>query len=168
MENMKLTPPWITYVHELEALFGEDPEIRIVHDGEANEVKLYVESATKADALSQLLPAEQTFGNVKLKVTVVPANLGAENPIALYEKAFAGNPVLSYVINRNTLIGSFNYVVFKNGVVQFFNDQLDDVNGNRSTLYQEIAKDVFGENNNAVFFCTDTQENIGAPLGEWP
>ena len=60
-----------------------------------------------------------------------------------------------------------NYVVFENKVVQFFNDDLSDIHGNKSTLYQEIAKDIFGDCDN-IYFCTDTKEEIGKPLGEWP
>ena len=62
------------------------------------------------------------------------------------------------------------YVVFVNEVVQYFNDDLGDVYGQCSTLYQEIAKDVFGETE-GVFFCTDVEEPVyalGKPLGEWP
>ena len=59
------------------------------------------------------------------------------------------------------------YVVFKNRVVQFFNDNLNDIYGNISTLYQEIASDVFKEIS-GVNYCTDIEERVGAPLGEWP
>ena len=38
---------------------------------------------------------------------------------------------------------------------------MHDINGNCSTLYQEIAKDVFGEDE-GICFCTDTEEKAGA------
>lgn len=41
-----------------------------------------------------------------------------------------------------------------NKVVQYFNDDLGDAHGVCSTLYQEIAKDVFGEHE-GIFFCTN-------------
>ena len=60
------------------------------------------------------------------------------------------------------------YVIFANKVVQYFNDSLSDAHGVCSTLYQDIARDVFGDDC-GVYFCTDLEEkSTGAPLGEWP
>ena len=169
MGKLKLSAPWITFYHEIEAMFGEDPEIRIVFDEDNYKIKLYVDNAEKADALTQILPAEKVFGNIIVKVVVIPANKLKEDVLSIYEKAFKGNPVLSYVKRVEGTIFAYpaSYVVFKNKVVQFFNDDLSDVNGYRSTLYQEIAKDIF-ENKNGIYFCTDTERNLGKPLGEWP
>ena len=71
---MKLSSPWVEFYREIEALFAQDDEVKVVYEEEKNEVKLYVENARKADALAQLLPTEKTFGNVVLKITVIPAN----------------------------------------------------------------------------------------------
>ena len=49
------------------------------------------------------------------------------------------------------------YVVFVNEVVQYYNDNLSDIHGLRSTLYQEIAKDIF-ETRLGVYYCTDLPE----------
>lgn len=168
-EKLKLSSPWVNYFHEIEALFGQDPDINIVYDEETPEINLYVENADKADALTKLLPAEKVFGRVVLKLTVIPANNVNSSDSSLFQKAFEGNPVFSYIKNIEGDFFKFpaSYVVFKNKVVQYFNDDLSDVNGFRSTLYQEIAKDVFG-NTNGIYFCTDTEDNIGKPLGEWP
>ena len=46
--RLKISPPWITYLNELQALFGEDPEITIKYDNDAKQVKLYVRNAEKA------------------------------------------------------------------------------------------------------------------------
>lgn len=154
--KINLSSPWVTYVRELQALFGEDPEITIVYDQDGNEVKLFVDNISKADALSKLLPEEKEFGNVKLKVTVVPANDGEESPLALMGKAFEGNPVLTNLQYVDSAIGHFAYAIFQNKVVQFYNDHLDDPHGNESTLYQEIAKDVFGSKP-GLYYCTDIE-----------
>ena len=164
---MKLASPWVNFYRELEALFSQDPEVRVVYGEEANEVKLYVENARKADALTQLLPVEKTFGNVTLKVTVIPANEMTVSKADLLSEAFDGNPALSYIQHVDAVIGSFDYAVFQNRVVQYFNDDLSDINGLKSTLYQDIAKDVFGEDA-GVFFCTEAPANLAKPLGEWP
>ena len=156
MKELKLSPPWNTFVSELNALFGEDHDIKIVYNDEDMEVKLFVADSEKADALTQLLPAQRVYGNVVFTVTVVPANSDECSESDLIRKAFKGNPVLSSVEDVKTPFGSFSYAVFRKTVVQFYNDDISDINGNKSTLYADIARDVFGEG--SVFFCTDTKD----------
>lgn len=153
MEKLMLSAPWVTFIHELQLLFEQDKDIRMLVDSNNLEVKLYVEDWKKADALTKLLPAEKAFGNVTLKIEVIPANRGDDSPFALIQDAFKGNPVFVGAEAASKTIGTFNYAVFKKEVVQFFNDQLDDINGNKSMLYQDIAKDVLGEQD-GVFYCT--------------
>lgn len=165
---MKVSSPWVNFYRELEALFAEDDEVKVVLDEENVKIKMYVENSRKADALSKLIPSEKVFGNVTLTIDVVPANDGELSKAELIQEAFCGNPALSFVWSADTAIGHFNYVVFKNKVVQYFNDDLSDINGNRSTLYQEIAKDVFGSDP-GTFYCTEAgASKLNKPLGEWP
>lgn len=153
MEKLMLSAPWVTYIHELQLLFEQDTDIRMVVDSNLLEVKLYVEDWRKADALSKLLPQEKVFGNVTLKIEVIPANHGDGSAFYLIQDAFKGNPVFVGAESASKTIGTFNYAVFKKEVAQFFNDQLDDINGYKSMLYQDIAKDVLGEKD-GVFYCT--------------
>jgi len=44
---------------------------------------------------------------------------------------------------------------------------LNDIYGNTSTLYQDIAAEVF-EDQPGIFYCTDIEGKVGKPLGEWP
>ena len=155
MENLKLASPWVTYYNKLNALFGKDPDIHLVFDNDTPEVKMYVDSEKKADALTRLLPMVVNFGNVDLKVTVIPANAEPVSRAALIRDAFDGNPVYAWGIDIQALYNQpIHYVMFKNEVVQFFNDQLDDPNGNITTLYQDLAKELLGESE-GVHFCTD-------------
>lgn len=157
--NLNLSAPWVTFVHEVQALFGEDPAVNVAFHEDNNILYLFVNGDEKADAITKLLPEEKKFGNVTLKIQVVPANTGKENAEQIFRKAFEGNPVLSYIktISDGDIFGGACYVVFKKKVIQFFDDNIADVNGNRTTLLQEIAKDVF-EDKAGVFFCTDTDE----------
>ena len=55
---------------------------------------------------------------------------------------FENNPAFAYCVapvDEGYWFLDFCYVVFKNCVVQFFNDNLDDAHGVISTLYQDIA-----------------------------
>ncbi len=166
---MRLSAPWEIFYKEIAALFQEDSEIKVTFDEEKCEIKLYVENGRKADALSKLLPDERQFGNVTVKITVVPANNGEkEDKASLIEEAFSGNPAMRYIYRATTPFGEFDYVVFENCVVQYFNDDMRDINGNKSTLYQELAKEIFGEETN-LCFCTEAVfDKLTKPLGEWP
>jgi len=153
MKKVTLSAPWITFIREIELLFGKDDEVNVVVDSDELEVKLYVDNNRKAEALSRLLPVEKEFGNVKVKIAVIPSNKAEETPLAMIAQAFEGNPVFEGTTTVDTLMGSFGYAVFKKEVAQFYNDQLDDIHGNRSMLYQDIAKDVLGAKD-GVFYCT--------------
>lgn len=159
MKKLNLSAPWTIFFNEVASLFGGDPEIVIKYDEENYEIELYVDNPVKADALSKILPAERTFGNVTVTLTVTPSN-EPESDISIYQKAFAGNPAFSYATTTDEEAG-FNgtYVVFANKVVQYFADNLGDVNRNRSTLYQDIADRII-EEHPGVFFCTDIEEDI--------
>lgn len=174
--RLKLAPPWVTYVNEIIALFGDDPEIGVTYDNDMCEVKLYVENQDKASAIAALLPVNKEFGNVTLKITVIPANgnelkndFGGITFGEIFNAAFNGNPAFKFT---KDIVGIFSnmltYVVFKNKVVTFFNDNLNDLWGNVNTLYQEIASDLFDDLPGGVFFCTEPAGDLVKPLGEWP
>ena len=154
---INLSAPWILFYREIEALFKEDPAVRVEYDEADQTIRLYVEGEEKADALAQLLPTVRTFGNVVVKVTVIPANLKSPSKLQLFQKAFEGNPALAFIQGGSSGVFDLNYVVFKSKVVQFKSDDIGDVNGLTSTLYQNIAKDLF-EDVPGIYFCTEIAE----------
>lgn len=160
MAKVNLSSPWSNYYKEVKTLFELDPDVNVVFDEENYTLKLYVDGDVKANAIEQLLPQEKTFGNVSVTIQVIPANKTAKNRVELIEAAFRGNPALSYI---KTIEGIFttpiNYVVFKNAVVQYFTDNLADIHGFRSTLYQEIAREIIGCDDDNIYFCTDVEED---------
>ena len=154
-KKIKLAAPWITFYREIEALFKDDPEINVIFDEDDLVIRLWVENAAKADALNQLLPAEKSFGNVTVKISVIPANMSAPSRISLIETAFKGNPAFAFTESAEGIFTNpIHYVVFTNKVVQYYNDDLSDFYGNCSTLYQYIADDVIGSSE-GICFCTD-------------
>ena len=90
----------------------------------------------------------------------------------LFEVAFKGNPAFAYVVcpSEDIYWVPATYVVFKNCVVQFFNDNLNDCHGLLSTLYQDIAAEIFEDANlTSCYYNTDVETGkLGMPLGEWP
>lgn len=176
--RLKISPPWITYVNKLQAVFDEDPQIAFNTNFSAGDysVVLSTNNSEKAAALRWLLPEEKEFGNVTLTIGIdceKTINKAFGTAKELFETAFAKNPVLAYVVVPDTALWvPFTYVVFKNCVVQFFNDNLNDPHGIISTLYQDIASEIFEDmpfpQHGGICYCTDVEHKLGAPLGEWP
>lgn len=183
--RLRILPPWSTYVKKLEALFDGDPQIAFNVDltSACPSVVIATNNPEKATALAKLLPDEKTFGNVTLNISIdcsTMSNREFANPKELYETAFEGNPAFAYVLSvDNGWFTPFTYVVFKNCVVQFFNDNLNDPHGVVSTLYQEIASEVFDDRDdqfysyfkddtyNGVVYCTDIETKLGKSFDEW-
>ena len=159
MENkeVKLAPPWITYYRQVEALFGEDPDIKVVFDEDELHIKLYVENEIKAAALDEILPVQKDFGNVSVFIEVIPANTEPKK-VDMIRRAFEGNPAFSYTTTiEGIMVNPINYVVFKPEVVQFWNDNLHDPHGLVSTLMEDVARAVIGEED-GVMFTTDKKD----------
>lgn len=181
MAQLKLSPPWEIYATEMAQLFKYDSQVHVVYDNDSQILSVYVDKQRKADALAELLPESVTFGNIEVHVNVIPAN-GALSTTAglskaqLFNNAFEGNGAFSFVkVITGIFTNNLTYVVFKNKVVQYYNDDLGDIYGQCSTLYQTIAKNIFGEAE-GICFCTDVEEpvyegrlnEVMMPLGEWP
>ena len=171
MATLKLSSPWVLFYREIEALFSEDPSVHVLYDADKNETKIYVENSAKAEALTKLLPDKKVYGNVTMKITVVPGNFGSSTLADTYDIAFDGNAAVAYTKTvQGILTNPIHYIVFHKKVVQFFTDDLGDIHGIRSCLYQDLANEIF-EKKDGVFFCTDVKDinaGVGAPLGEWP
>lgn len=153
-EKLKLSTPWVTYYRYVYALFDEDPEVAVTFVEPERTLKLYVENDIKAQALEKLLPAEKSFGNVTVKTQIIPSNDGNTTD-ALLRHAFSGNPILSRIVTaEGILTNPISYVAFEPSIIQFWNDDLSDLNGVCTMLPHDVAKKVF-DNLDGVFFCTD-------------
>ena len=162
MAKLKLSSPWSIFYKEVSAMFEYDPDVSVVFDEDEMNLKLYVNNADKADALMQLIPHERDFGNVSMQIEIVPAdNVVHSSSANLFERAFFRNEALAFVREIKGIAGfpNITYVVFVKRVVQYYTDNLSDIYGITSTLYQNIAQDIF-INIDGVFYCTDTDTNI--------
>ena len=158
MYSVGASSPWISFARKLYMLFGQDPDINIIYDNDDPEIKLYVNNNLKANALEKKLPTSVDFGNVSLKITVIPNNK-EENNIDIFKDIFTGNPIFKGItVDDNPMAPGFTHVIFENKVVQFFDDQLNDPNGFESTLYEDIARKVF-DNTEGVFFNTEASDD---------
>lgn len=156
MAIIKKSAPWITYYKEVNALFEFDDDVFVVFDEGSCVLNIYVEGEAKASAIQYLMPTEKEFGNITLVIRVTPSNKGnymanASNPLSVATDAFRDNGA---VVAVTDISGVFPlvYVIFKKRVVQYFDDNIGDINGNCSTLYETMAKNVF--NDVGIKFCT--------------
>lgn len=153
--EMKVSPPWIEYYRKVEALFKNDAAVRVHYDDHQKTLRLFVIGEEKERALKKLLPTEKNFGGVVLKIEVYQTYTFMEDTVELFQKAFEGNDIFRYAKETEEPFSAV-YIVFKKEVVQFYNDNLGDVNGNKTTLYEDIARDIFGSVA-GVYFCTDVE-----------
>lgn len=149
MDETKLSAPYHRMLHEYEALFEGDKEVTIACCENDMRIDLLVSNPLKADALTRLLPSVYKIGRVDIKVRVVSSS---PYTIDLFRRAFAGNSAVSRI---KMDARGFDYVVFNRDVVQFYNDDVSDINGNETTLYEDIARDIFKEKAGGIFFCTE-------------
>lgn len=170
--NVKLSAPWDIFYREMQAMFGEDPEVELDYirdeDRGEHEIKLRIASVDKAEALTKLLPETKTFGNITVKITVIPPNSEEDTKDEIYKKAFKGNPVVDHIdVVLTPAMTDLTYILFKKKVVQFYADNTRDPNGLKSTLYQDIAMDIFPDETADVSFCTSTLDDSEGDEFNW-
>lgn len=175
--RVKLLPPWSIYIKKVEALFDGDPQIacNVDYNGANPYIVLACNNGDKVAALQQILPEDIEYGGVTLKIALdgTPSNRAFKTKKELFDVAFEKNPAYAYAfapVDDGYNWFDMTYVVFKNCVVQFFADNLNDCHGVISTLYQTLADEILtGPATNGVFFNTDVERGaLGKPLGEWP
>ena len=169
MAKLKLSAPWNEYYEQVKALFGDDSEVHIIFDEENMDLKLYVDTSTKVEALQCLFPIQKEWGNVSLSISIIPSNSNTSFKIVkngemtskeVIEYAFYNNPHFVKCIGVDLPFWSgFVYAMFKNEVIQYYTDDLGDPNGMTSTLAQDIAKEIF-EPVDGVYYCTVPKEKV--------
>ena len=177
MARLKLSPPWVLYYKKLNALFDEDDTVKIFYDEDNMEIKIYTYLKRKSEALSFLFSNTIiSFGDVNLKIIIVPFD-EKENKVATTIREFnaediitsqaaikilfdpdacIGNRHVKNIRNIHTPYGDFMYIIFKKEVIQYYEDNLSDFYGNKSTLCEDIAREIF-KDIKGVFFCTSNE-----------
>jgi hypothetical protein len=158
-KKVNVSAPWWTYYRKLDALFGKDPDIHTTFQEDEKRIIFRVENKDKAEALTKLLPETVIFGNVKVTIHILIPDGETDTRAELIKKALKGNPVLSYdQAVEGVMTNPLHYFVMRNEVAQFWNDNLHDINGRESYLYEDLAREIIGEDD-GVMFCTNTHDN---------
>lgn len=169
MSNLKIQSPWQSFQGKVHALFEQDPSVKVgnlIEDTKQGQYILPIEvrEHKKYEALSRLIPACVYFGNIKVGIQLYDTENGSNSvdEIAdLFRTAFESNPIFRDVQTAQDPTGTtHNFVRFEPVVLQFFNDNLGDFNGNWSGLAMDIARDeLFSElAESGVHFCTAPKE----------
>ena len=162
-----MSAPWYTYANTVKQMFARDKDITVSDlikgDGSFDYViNIEVKNHKKAVALERVLCTGANFGNVKVGIIVYDTenNLSSGNA-EIFNDIFDGNPIVQDIrVIKDQADTEHVYVRFKPEIIQFFNDDLSDYDGNWTGLAEDIARDIF-KSYAHVNFCT-------APIVESP
>lgn len=150
--NPKLSAPWYTVHRELIKLFKYDPEIKVspLNDdtkevGGVYTVYISSDNKEKLSALEKLIKTEYTFGNIKMYIKLI-SNGQNEDTLQLVKTAFAGNQAVAGIESVADWYDLYTFMIFEDKVVQFYDDDIEDLFGNWNGLYTDVAKDLFKDN----------------------
>ena len=154
MSNVNLSAPWDIMAKNIEKLFERDPEVEVSYSEEQKTVVIRVfNNKSKYEAIEHIMPKHKQFGDVTLDIMVATVTSNCTEP-EYFAKAFEGNPAFKRCDCYNTPAGdSIYFAVFEKSVVQFHNDNIGNPYGIKSTLYEDIAREVF--DNTYMRFCTE-------------
>lgn len=162
MQPNKLSSPWESLHHMLEAFFLSDTKIVIskcITDNYVLDVIVY--DKDKFTALSKILITKYEFGNVTLRIKISlnsakkadPMTFFPENSIECLGKVLYGNNLFDHIETQELMGSTTTYCMFTKVVVQYYDDNLADPHGVESTLAQHIAEQIFDVKD--VFYCTE-------------
>lgn len=179
MLKFAIEAPWYTFQKKVKALFGKDPDVIVgdvyeVEDGKVDfAFDLEIRDHEKFLALDRVLSKVRTFGNVTLGIRLFDEENSVEtdNAVEQYKTIFKGNPIVKDIKDVQDATGApHGFVRFRPQVIQFFDDNTEDYNGNWNGLAQDIANEVFETEFRGIHFCTadvrETGNDSGADLCE--
>ena len=165
MNNTKISPPWNTLYKKFEEMFDGDPELTLNFIPKDDGYHIIFESrnAIKLDALEKLLKPSFNFGNVNVILDFKVANDGANDLYDVAIDAFNGNPMFEDVIPRSFMPGlpvDQVCVILRKKIIQFFNDNLNDIYGNLNCLPTDITDEIFVNEDGALQFSISNVDPV--------
>ena len=155
-KQLKMSSPWVEYSQKVRALFRNDLDVAVKFSEDTNTLSIDVIGHKKTEAIRALLPESIEFGNVTLTINVTENSIIFENKADLIAAAFEGNPALVRIEKDEKFGTGITYITFKNRVVYYYADNLQDPCGYKFTLYQELAKEIFGQDA-GIFYSTASE-----------
>lgn len=108
-------------------------------------IKYYVNSKSRRAALGKYLPSSVAFGNITLINEVVEADGRISDEKSTFTDIFSNWESVSYIEKMSGWSPVLCWIVFKPTVVQYDNDNIQSPNGISTTLYEDLAREIFGK-----------------------
>lgn len=175
MMKLRLEAPWYSFQKKVEALFKDDPDILVGELIETDDefgfdyvMNIEVLNHKKFEALDRVVAPYKIFGDIIVKIVLFDEENHGVNPgLQLYETIFEGNSILEDVRNITDQAGvTHGYVRFKPEVIQFFDDNIGDYDGNWSGLAESIARELFENDTTGMHFCTAAKTGNQTLIGK--
>mgnify|MGYP003321061786 CR=1 FL=1 len=147
-ENVKLSPPWDGYMNMLASFFKGDKRVRVGGCDDKRVGTIEVFDTKMYCALEQVLNKKIRFGNVTLRIRIVPANdlkafKNTMTDLAALKVVLSGNPAFAKFITRKTEVGNAVFCMFKPVVLMWYNDNLGSPYKQTASVYELAAQTVF-------------------------
>lgn len=155
-----LSSPWEGIHHRLLALFADDDTVKVAEKITDDYVlNIVVYDTNKYNALCRRLRQQYTFGNVTLTIALYDAANNEDDEISEVkdlETILNGNKYFDRIESIKDFMGfEHNYCIFSREIMQYFNDNCCDPNGNEFKLMQDLAPVIF--NTNTVNWTTESE-----------
>lgn len=182
MMKFAIEAPWYTHQKMVKALFEHDPDIVVgdIYEPDTDDAEyafdIEVRNHEKFIALDRAIQKTVVFGNITLTIVLCDEENSSVHPgYELFNTLFKDNPIAKDIkVVRDQAEVDHVFVRFEPQVIQFYDDDLTDYNGNWNGIAEDIAREIFA-NDWDVNFCTadlredgNDEANIRVPLGEWP
>lgn len=162
-EKVRLSPPWDGHMSKLASFFKGDDRVRVGTCGMGYVANIEVFDTKMYSALEQVLNKRIRFGNVVLKINLVPANgvkafKGEMTDLAALKVVLKDNPAFAKIVSRKTELGNNVFVLFKPVVLMWYNDNLASPYKQSTSVYELEAQIVFKDL--GVSYSTEPQKGI--------
>ena len=141
-------PPWYDYVKKVELFFKKDPDIYIEFNCASYVLDIYTNNQFKAAALQYLLPTYVNFETAEIDINI--NNTSDEK--AYNSEYMTPYGHLSQLAQDNPIFVSVNLNEFINITEVIFSAEIIQYGENKSTLYEDIARELFCPNNDIQYY----------------
>lgn len=151
-------PVWI-YFAKLLVMFGKDPDVELEFervDDFTSKAFIYVNDSNrpgKSDAFTKMLPSRVDFRLQRLYIEVISTNDSRADHEVLIDM-FYGNPIIDSFVTDHS---GRHYIVFKKDILQYYANDLSDVNSLQSALAEDLARELITDDITNVYFCTASE-----------
>ena len=146
--KVKMSPPWDGHMSMLASFFAGDSRVKVGYCGDNNVGTIEVFDTKMYVALQQVMRQKVKFGNVTLKISIIPANSvkafkGEMTDLQALKEVLKGNPAFSKIKSEKGGMFDFVFCIFKPLVIQWYNDNLGNPWKLTTSTYEKQADFVF-------------------------